>query len=148
MKRRFFARSQSGPTPRITEALLPGTDAMIQLLCTTSGCGGAAPVVPSKEGSGGVVRCSACGKTYELNAEVMGKVRLMEEFRGAVRRARPILGSASVGIAAGGQEVKIPYNILVGRLPVEMAFDFGKGAYRFLFAEEEETPGAEKGGTR
>ncbi|MCX6350177.1 MAG: hypothetical protein NTV79_11890, partial [Candidatus Aureabacteria bacterium] len=28
-------------------------------------------------------------------------------------------------------------NILVGRLPVEMAFNFGKGAYRFLFAEEE-----------
>ena len=121
---------------------------MIQLICSSPGCAGAAALALPSSRSALVVRCPACGKDYTLSGEIVRRLAMMEEFRGAVRRARPILGSASVGVAAGGQEVKIPYNILVGRLPVEMAFNFGKGAYRFLFAEEEETPEAGKGGTR
>jgi hypothetical protein len=117
---------------------------MIRLICPSPGCAGKPTVTVPPDRSEIAVLCSACGVVHRLSSEIMADLARMEEFRAAVRKARPILSRVCVGVATGEREVKIPYNLLVGRLPAELAFDGSGGGRRFLFTAEEDNP--ENGG--
>jgi len=94
------------------------------------------------------VKCPSCAVVHRLSADVVGKLALMEELRSAICKARPILSDVCVGVSAGDRVIKIPYNLLVGRLPAEMAFAGSGLGRRFIFSDEDESPNLKRGGEK
>ena len=121
---------------------------MILFPCEAPFCGGMAKVAVPPARSGFTVTCPVCGKEYPLSSEVAARLGMAEDLRAAIRRARPILSGMSVGVKTGDREVKIPYNLLVGSLPAEMAFAGVGGNRRFLFLDDEERNADSRGGKK
>ena len=82
------------------------------------------------------VFCPACGKTFLLSPEVVGKLELLRELIAALRKARPILGEAGVGIEVGGHKVVVPYFLLLTRMTSELALKIEDDQLSFRFVVE------------
>ncbi len=82
------------------------------------------------------VLCPACGKTYSLSPEAVEKLEMLRELIAALRKARPILGEAGVGIEVGGHKVVVPYYLLLTRMTSELALKIEDGPVTFRFVVE------------
>lgn len=84
----------------------------------------------------GRLTCPHCAKGYMFNEQLVDKIRRFENLLGAVREAKDLLGSANVGISLGGEEVKVPYRLLLTRLTSTLTLDVGGKQTHFRFRIE------------
>jgi len=84
----------------------------------------------------GRLQCEHCGKQYVLNAALLDKIKRFEQLLRAVYNARDMLGSANVGIAFKGEEVKVPYRLLLTRLNTMLTLNVGDKETIFRFRVE------------
>lgn len=82
------------------------------------------------------VLCSACGKTHCLSPEAVEKLDLLRELISTLRKARPILGEAGVGVEVGGHQVVVPYYLLLTRMTSQLALKIEDNQLIFRFIVE------------
>ena len=87
-----------------------------------------------------LVSCSECGKKYGLGEENLK--RQLKKFANLCRQiqeSEEILGSASVAVSVGRDEVKIPFKILLTRLKSTLDLQIGKERLVITFRIEPQT---------
>lgn len=82
------------------------------------------------------LQCEQCGRQYVFNAELRDKIQRFEQLLRAVYNARDMLGSANVGIAFKGEEIKVPYRLLLTRLNTMLTLNVGGTETIFRFRVE------------
>ncbi|MCX7847624.1 MAG: hypothetical protein N2595_06325 [bacterium] len=87
-------------------------------------------------GPEGRLQCEQCGKQYVFTPELRDKIQRFEQLLRAVYNARDMLGSANVGIAMKGEEVKVPYRLLLTRLNTMLTLNVGGTETIFRFRVE------------
>ena len=62
------------------------------------------------------IRCGGCGKEYNFDSQLIGKMNKLKRLIMAVRDAEEILGDLNVAVDVRGHTVRIPYRLLMTRL--------------------------------
>jgi hypothetical protein len=78
-----------------------------------------------------LVECSECGKKYGFSGEPLS--RQLQKFATlcrAIQDSEEILGNGGVAVSVGGEEVLIPYKILLTRL--KSTLDLAVGGEKML----------------
>jgi len=88
--------------------------------------------------------CSGCQKNYILDDENLRRqLRKFEALCKQIVDSEEILGNTAIGIDVGGNQVKIPYNLLLTRLNTSLDLTIGDKNVSILFRME---PGMDLGG--
>ena len=84
-----------------------------------------------------LVECTGCGKKYGFGQETLH--RQLKKFAALCRQiqeSEEILGSASVAVTVGQNEVKIPFKILLSRLKSTLDLSMGNERLSITFRVE------------
>lgn len=84
-----------------------------------------------------VITCTNCQKKYALKDEDL--IRQLKKFEALCRQlveSEEILGSASIGIDIGDQQIKIPYKLLLTRLNSTLELMIGQEPLTIHFRME------------
>ena len=87
------------------------------------------------EGNGTLV-CPRCRKAYSFHPDFVDKIKRFYKLVEAVQDARDILGNANVAINIKGNEVKIPYRLLLTRMNTLITLKMDDGELTFRFRVE------------
>jgi hypothetical protein len=83
-----------------------------------------------------LIKCSNCGKEYNLNGSFAGKMRKFDNLISAVRDAREILGDTNVAVKFKNNEIRIPYRLLLTRMNTLLTLNIGEKKVEFRFRVE------------
>lgn len=105
----------------------PGNRAEIDFRCFEPECEGVVKFcLADVTGRGFQVVCPVCHKAYRFDPVLRGKFEKMFALLQAIRDAEEILGSSNVSInVASGEEIRIPYALLLTRLNTLLTLEAG-----------------------
>lgn len=75
------------------------------------------------------IKCASCGKDYVFDSNSLEQLKLFSALCRQISESSSILSQACVAVDIGGQQVKIPFNILLTRLNSLLNMDI-EGVHR------------------
>ena len=84
----------------------------------------------------GTLICPSCRKAYSFHPDFVDKMKRFYKLVEAVQDARDILGNANVAINVKGNEIKIPYRLLLTRMNTLITLKMDDGELTFRFRVE------------
>jgi len=105
----------------------PGSRAMIDFRCFESDCEGVVKFrLADVTARSFQVVCPVCHKAYSFDPALRAKFEKMFSLLQSIRDAEEILGSSNVSInVASGEEIRIPYALLLTRLNTLLTLEAG-----------------------
>ena len=88
----------------------------VDFSCVTEGCDEVVTFSILEMEERSRIRCPGCGKEYNFDLELIGKMKKLKQLIVAVREAAGILGNVNVAVDVQGHTVRIPYRLLLTRL--------------------------------
>ncbi len=82
------------------------------------------------------VVCSKCHSSYELDNELLGKLKKLRTLINTIKDSKDILSECNVGVATPNGEVKIPYLLLLTRMTTMISIELNGQKVDFNFRIE------------
>jgi hypothetical protein len=82
------------------------------------------------------ILCEGCKNEYRLDQDLVQRLKSFEVLVGAVKNAREILSTTSVGVTVGDKTVKVPYRLLLTRMTTMLDLKIGDQTLTFRFRVE------------
>ena len=108
----------------------------IEFKCISPACATPIDFSLTEIESNGTLVCPHCGKAYSFHPDFVDKMKRFYKLVEAVQDARDILGNANVAINVKGNEVKIPYRLLLTRMNTLITLKMDDGELTFRFRVE------------
>lgn len=108
----------------------------LEFICTVDSCRKVIPFSPLKIEKNPAIECPHCKKQYTFERKLVDQFKKFEKLIMAVRDAKEILGNTSVGINVDGNQIKIPYKLLLTRMNTLLTLDVGGNTITFKFRVE------------
>ncbi|EKD27656.1 MAG: hypothetical protein ACD_79C00644G0002 [uncultured bacterium] len=108
----------------------------IEFKCINSKCDSTISFTITDIENNDTLVCSSCSKSYAFHHEFVDKMRRFSKLIDAVQDAKDILGDTNVAIDVKGQEVKIPYRLLLTRMNTLITLKMEDGEISFKFRVE------------
>jgi hypothetical protein len=112
--------------------------ALVDFACPEADCGATIrfDLLELQEG-GGSLSCENCRSLYAFDQPFLDKLEKLRLLILAVRDAEDILGDCTVAVApANGEEVRVPYRLLLTRLNTSITLDCSGHSIDFNFRVE------------
>ncbi len=82
------------------------------------------------------VICPNCHSAYELNQELLEKLKKLRNLILTIKESKEILSDCNVGVATPEREVKIPYLLLLTRMTTMISIELNGTKVDFNFRVE------------
>ena len=112
------------------------TQCKVEFSCIKDSCGNPVSFVLTEIEKDGTIVCGKCGKSYSFHPDFVEKMKRFTRLVEAVQDARDILGNTNVAIQVKGNEVKIPYRLLLTRMNTLITLKMDDGELTFRFRAE------------
>jgi len=84
-----------------------------------------------------IATCSHCGKKYGIESGTVSRqIGLFVALCRQLKKSEEIFSSASVAVAVGPHEVKVPFKLLLSRLRSTLDLDIGGSKVTFSYRTE------------
>ena len=108
----------------------------IEFKCINAACATPIDFSLTEIESNGTLICPHCRKAYSFHPDFVDKMKRFYKLVEAVQDARDILGNANVAINVKGNEIKIPYRLLLTRMNTLITLKMDDGELTFRFRVE------------
>ena len=108
----------------------------LEFICTVDSCRKVIPFSPLKMEKNLEIKCPHCGKEYTFEKKLVAQFRKFENLIMAVQEAKDIIGNTNVGVNVDGNQILIPYKLLLTRMNTLLTLDVGGNKISFKFRVE------------
>ena len=99
---------------------------VLEFHCVAEGCRQAIKFAILDVRDDNRLTCSACGKKYFFNPELVCALAKFDKLCRAIHESEEILSDTNVAVNVAGHEIKIPFRLLLTRLNTSLTLRIGQ----------------------